>query len=288
MPTSRSFIPLMLWPDEPFRLKRRWALLPGITLERQSKQSQDLLDAFYRTLPAPLQGSHNFAVFVDRDAYVSGLKERAPGNKVSPDWLSVHDLAKLALISLFLVYPTPFRLGPELSGMFEKSGHLLRPGSIAYYPEEQTHYYRQVGLRAEVRKFRPSRIAVVKMMAALERYFRMDELRIDRIGAALAHLWSSLCTPYHEQALLSACVGLEALTTTGDKTELTHVLSERLAYLLAPRGIGRNDLYGTIKKIYGMRSAVAHGTYLKRGQKQKPWPDRIIISPKFKQIGDVC
>ncbi len=59
------------------------------------------------------------------------------------------------------------------------------------------------------------------------------------------------------------CSALETLFSSGDNTELSHKLSERIAKFLGKDLEERKKLYKTVKKIYEIRSKVVHGATYK-------------------------
>lgn len=61
------------------------------------------------------------------------------------------------------------------------------------------------------------------------------------------------------------CTALETIAST-TSAELTHQLSERVAYLLADSPIERIEIYGWMKKCYAFRSKMVHGEAINRKQ----------------------
>jgi hypothetical protein len=59
------------------------------------------------------------------------------------------------------------------------------------------------------------------------------------------------------------CTALEALFTT-DNLELSHKLSERVAYFLEDKPSLRKEIYKQCKEIYSVRSNVVHGSTIKK------------------------
>ena len=70
------------------------------------------------------------------------------------------------------------------------------------------------------------------------------------------------------------CTSFEALLST-DTTELSHRLSERLAWLLANSASERLSIFRTVKGAYGIRSRAVHGAHL---SKQKIRDELIVAS----------
>lgn len=59
------------------------------------------------------------------------------------------------------------------------------------------------------------------------------------------------------------CSALEVLFSTGT-SELTHRVSERVAFLIGSDAPKRQALYGIVKRLYGVRSAFLHGDSIKK------------------------
>ena len=59
-------------------------------------------------------------------------------------------------------------------------------------------------------------------------------------------------------AFLSFCMALEAITST-PSNEITHILAERCALLVGATSEKRFQTYHEIKKLYSVRSKIAHG-----------------------------
>jgi Apea-like HEPN len=71
------------------------------------------------------------------------------------------------------------------------------------------------------------------------------------------------------QALLNACIGIEAILSKPKETGLTERLADRCAYLLGRGAHERNQIAADFRKIYDVRSEVVHGRSrrLQPGQK---------------------
>ncbi|ARK26112.1 hypothetical protein SporoP37_00560 [Sporosarcina sp. P37] len=62
--------------------------------------------------------------------------------------------------------------------------------------------------------------------------------------------------------ILSYCTALECLFTTGT-LEVSHKIAERVAVLLGTTGEEKKELFKAVKKAYGHRSTIVHGSSLK-------------------------
>lgn len=62
--------------------------------------------------------------------------------------------------------------------------------------------------------------------------------------------------------LLSYCTALECLFSTGT-SEVSHKIAERVAVMLGTNGEKKKELFKLVKKAYGHRSTIVHGSSLK-------------------------
>jgi hypothetical protein len=85
-----------------------------------------------------------------------------------------------------------------------------------------------------------------------------------------------------ERANFSAAVtALEALLSKGDETEgLTYRLSMRLANLLGPSPEVRKSRFAEMKKVYGIRSRIVHGSPIATKSNSRP----LDILPNVREI----
>lgn len=281
----QTLIPIYIYPADFLVITRRRILLPGVSLLPLHEPLRNQIDERLKSMSVAINGGHNYGLLVDHEAYWRNLGTRT-GRAGEKDFLVARDIAKLLIISIFLLRPIWFRIGGYFSGNNLIRGQKLVLSSYGHHDEETIPHYRRTTLFQS--KVNPpiATKKLVELLTALEPYFRSDIVRIDRLGASIAHLWSSLCTPYKEQALLSVCCGLESLTSLGDKNEITHQMAERLAFLLTTDSVERHKVYRDAKKIYAMRSALVHGTYKSPGKKDVPMWDRLLISPKFLFAGN--
>lgn len=101
--------------------------------------------------------------------------------------------------------------------------------------------------------------------------------RFDRF---LSFITSSRKTPYPSLKIAQICSALESLfsTSTG---ELTHRLSERVAHFLGGSAQDMESRYQFMKRAYGIRSQVTHGSHIKQSD--------IEASPYIsKGLQDIC
>ena len=86
---------------------------------------------------------------------------------------------------------------------------------------------------------------------------------IDLVGRFLAFVHLARQTIDPALRIAFACSALEVLFSTGT-SELTHRVSERVAFLLGSNGPERLSIYNKVKRLYGIRSAFLHGDSIKK------------------------
>jgi Apea-like HEPN len=95
----------------------------------------------------------------------------------------------------------------------------------------------------------------------------------DSIGLAARRLSAGMLRETEDDAVLDLLIGLEAMMSDQDKGELTYKLALRTAAVLGQLpAYDPSIIFGQVKRLYGYRSAVAHG------QSKKVAKLRAIIS----------
>jgi hypothetical protein len=99
---------------------------------------------------------------------------------------------------------------------------------------------------------------VSRIFAFLDKHTSDKENR--RLGLALNRLNQSYLRAEDDDAVLDATIALESLLSDGNE-EMTHKLATRIAALskLADEKQDSYSVFQNVKKVYGFRSAVAHG-----------------------------
>ena len=115
----------------------------------------------------------------------------------------------------------------------------------------------------------------------VDRYFRSGVWWSDRLSMGIQYFWNALCSSIPEQAFLSLMSGLESVLST-QRTEITHLLSERVAIILGKGRISRLRIYKQMKKLYGIRSELVHGKAFTRRGKQTT--ESLIVSAKYSNV----
>lgn len=83
-----------------------------------------------------------------------------------------------------------------------------------------------------------------------------------RMKLANSRLNSCMLRENLEDKILDACIGLEALFSDSGKQEMTHKLALRIAAVsryFEQGGCPKRDIFAAVKKIYSLRSSIAHG-----------------------------
>jgi hypothetical protein len=99
---------------------------------------------------------------------------------------------------------------------------------------------------------------ITQRAAKLDRYFRSGIWWSDRMGMALKYFLNALCNSEPEGAFIELTTVLEALLTT-ERTEITHMLAERVSVLLHSGSSNGVDTYNLVKDLYKIRSSIVHG-----------------------------
>lgn len=89
----------------------------------------------------------------------------------------------------------------------------------------------------------------------------MQEKGYSRIGRALIFIIIGRQALNLSVKISNYCSALESIFTT-DSNEISHKLSERIAFFLSQYDHVKMDVYKTIKKAYSIRSKLVHGDTL--------------------------
>jgi Apea-like HEPN len=125
--------------------------------------------------------------------------------------------------------------------------------------------------------------SIQQLCMTLEPYFRPVQWRTGRLAVALGSFLSYALATDDVQGYLSLMTVFEALLSTG-KTEITHQIAERTAFLLEHNEEGRLDVYKRIKHLYDTRSRLVHGDV--KNLQYRTTNDKIRIDAKFKIVPD--
>ena len=126
-------------------------------------------------------------------------------------------------------------------------------------------------------------ISIQHLCAMLEPYFRPVQWRTGRLAVALGSFLSYALATDDVQGYLSLMTVFEALLSTG-KTEITHQIAERTAFLLEDNEEGRLAVYKRIKHLYNTRSRLVHGDV--KNLEYRTSNDKLRIDAKFKIVPD--
>lgn len=88
-----------------------------------------------------------------------------------------------------------------------------------------------------------------------------------RIGRSMRFIKAATRERHPAVKLAHYCSAYESLFST-DSTELTHKLSERVAFFLKDFGFDPVEVFDDLKSFYGIRSKVTHGDSLKSNKEQ--------------------
>ena len=103
---------------------------------------------------------------------------------------------------------------------------------------------------------------------------------------AMMLLWRALTEAWWENRYLLLWVALEALFGSGNPSETTYRLSQRLAFFLAEDRSKLRDLYARAKAGYSIRSKVVHGFHHLNLGKEKA--DNLLADTELFVRGALC
>lgn len=95
-----------------------------------------------------------------------------------------------------------------------------------------------------------------------ELYIKISQTPDNRIDIAVKRLNSCYLRDEEEDSILDVMIALETILLQGDKEGITYKLAIRLVALLIITGqeeYSPLDVFGSVKKLYGYRSAIVHG-----------------------------
>jgi Apea-like HEPN len=146
----------------------------------------------------------------------------------------------------------------------DDSGKLIPSGLVATHEGHDRSIFTTVphhrGVSGPIELDELNKIATI-----IEPYYRPFVWRHDPVSVALSCFWAFLFSRFPDQAYISLITILETLLSTGTD-EIAHQIAERAAVLLGDNAGGRLEIYQKIKKLYRLRSRIAHGDLeLKKG-----------------------
>lgn len=281
MKKKHLYIPLHLNPDNKLTIKR-CEVIAGVRLERVSNNKLKKLKDASKRLGTTMPFHPNYGIEIDSKKYqdfvVRNLVDEGhnPEDKLAslPEefrdtyFVHPHDVVRHVLISLILIQP----LQCKIDGIFDfevRERNSKKKYKVTGYTSGKELVWPSLATlgkaRSQVSEIRFSRSLFVETAEKLEKYYRADYWQADRIAVALDSLWSGLASPYLGHAFLSMAVALEALLST-QVHEITHILAERVAIMLAREGQKRYEIYKQVKGLYKLRGKIVHGkSFPKRG-----------------------
>ena len=280
-----SVIPIHLEPLPNPKVSEKPTLLPGLWLE----SINDIFGVVAKQMPPdPTIRDLSGAIVLDYPAYVRGLLNRlqltedkpvALLNLLSqrhndiPDCYAEHplevdvqeeDIRKLVMMSCILAGARVVVVNrPVLAEMKGAPGSTIPVFDRSY---NTRHVWRKPRNPVEDAVFDPDAyfaarldmVAVREYCELLERYFRPTNWHSGRVAVAVGAFLSYVLGADSGQGYLALTTVFEALLST-DKTEITHQISERVAFMLESTEDGRYALYVRMKKLYDTRSRLVHG-----------------------------
>lgn len=280
-----SIFPLLLEPVPKPRTHEKPQLLPGLWLENTNC---DFGRIALKRPPDNTVREMRDVIVLDIPAYVRGLGQRLKeeGIELPPatrekdeqgedvGWWLEHplesevqddDIRKLVMMSCILAGVRTFGIDRPVMAQFKTPGD----ASTLEYVRYDAH--RHIWLRPrnpdpvneeDMRRFHGLEFdfgLAQQYCQKLEPYFRATNWHSGRVGVALGAFLAYAMAPADGQGYLSLMTVLEALLST-DKSEITHQISERTAFMLEKEEKPRYELYRRMKALYGTRSSLVHGS----------------------------
>jgi hypothetical protein len=280
-----SIFPLLLEPAPNRRTDAKPQFLPGLWLENTNCEIGRI--ALKRPRDSTFREMRDVIV-LDIPAYVRGLRQRLkdegiqlPLAKREKDeqgedvgWWLEHplesevqddDIRRLVMMSCILAGVRTFGIDRPVMAQFKTPGN----ASTLEYIRYDAH--RHIWLRPrnpdplneeDMRRLHGLEFdfgLAQQYCQTLEPYFRASNWHSGRVGVALGAFLAYAMAPPGGQGYLSLMTVLEALLST-DKSEITHQISERAAFMLEKEEKPRYELYRRMKGLYGTRSRLVHGS----------------------------
>ncbi|WP_233884541.1 HEPN domain-containing protein [Paraburkholderia flagellata] len=132
-------------------------------------------------------------------------------------------------------------------------------GSVKYKPAHRT--VGMLGLHSDGDTVLPPEQSITSALQQFSALLRAKESNEDatRILTGLEWAFDASMSRNETQALLSACIGIEAILGKSKETSITEKLADRCAFLLGKGARQRNEISDKFRKIYEVRSEVVHG-----------------------------
>jgi hypothetical protein len=282
-----SVIPIRLEPPPKQRIYDKPELLPGIWIEPINAACGSVAK---QVPPDPTIRELGTAIVLDYPVYVRGLLERLAGADKNPaemlkklaqrhkdiddDSYAEHpleidvqeeDIRKLVMVSCILadahavvinrpvlaeMMPSGDKVVPEFRGATSVRHVWLRPkNSIPVVAEDE---HPKIDLD-EVRGY----------CGLLERYFQPVQWQSGRVAVAIGAFLAYILGPDSGQCYLALMTVFEAILST-DSSEITHQISERVAFMLESTEDARYSTYKRMKQLYKTRSLLVHGAIINK------------------------
>jgi hypothetical protein len=266
----------------------RCEILPGLVLFKLTDNEKEFLEHMNKHYNLESTTKYNTVISVELDQFEAATIERLSGaghdihkylqriksqefRAPNPVVYSYHPI-RWILTALSLEYPLKMVPPTGRWGIQKGDEDDLSPGGWAKGRDRiETPFH---GPIQYVTREPIDTAVLVENAKILEPYYRTIFWNVDRISIALHSFWAFLFSPFMEQAYVSLVTILEALLHEG-KNEISHQIAERAALLLSNNGDERVKIYGNVKKLYGLRSEIAHGV-MKPKKGSITWDSNII------------
>lgn len=254
-------IPVAIQPQKRIVFTRA-ALQAGVSLRRAAGPLGRQVAERTKNLPVQPGFTPTHLIVVDQNDYFQGLDARLAEEGKTRDkgdfsHVDLDGIARQVLIAITLRSRCTWQVGGNHTFDFSDDDFPYR--SAGYSHRDNVAVSQAFRYAAPSDWFRDLKASELRATCAqLDCYYRSGTWWVDRLSVALGYLWSGLTTTHTELAFVSFRMALEAVASTSNN-EITHILAERCALLIASDSEHRVQTYGEVKDLYGIRSKIVHG-----------------------------
>jgi Apea-like HEPN len=273
------WFPCYLQPISVFNFGQ-WEVRPGLTAGPILASEKAVWDSVSKS-PFKESFEPNFLVRIDKDIFEKAVIERLRGQSHDIDrWLEEippelrddlpwipDDLFRWIIVSMSLCRTFDQIVTPAARYYFQKGDkqdELISSGCVATHAAYDRSFYTQVPHHPGEAGPLDS-IILDKVATTIELYYQPILRRHDPVSVALNSFWAFLFSRFADQAYMSLVIILEALLSTS-ASGITRQISERAATLVGQSPQDSRSIAKAIRKLYQLRSQIAHGDLeLKKG-----------------------
>lgn len=275
----------------------RCQVLPSVVITKLHAQISTLLGRQQIRGHQDPRFGPTHCICIDQDGYFDALLQRLgpSAQQILRDSagplgpiVDAASIAKQVLLSLVLIGRIPFRVSGTHTLVVARGlrKQRFRPSGYGPYPEWAV----PLDTGGALMRSKPSAVVrhqpLKQLALRLDRYFNSLLWRYDRIAVALNSLWAGFCTPFADQSFLSLTTVLESVLST-QPMAITHILAERAAVILGRDSRSRVAVYETVKRLYDVRSKLAHGKVIELKSKTRLTVNTTFVSARYGIVSEV-